>query len=118
MGAGTSTVILSVLALAPTLALWQVTALFAGLSLFSAYYIHVLSHTRSLFEDLLVGRAITATNFAAFTGVGVMQVVPGFIIGGLEGGADAAVAYRWVFAFLAAAVVIALAIYSRARAAS
>ncbi len=118
MGAGTSTVILSVLALAPTLALWQVTALFAGLSLFSAYYIHVLSHTRSLFEDRLIGRAITATNFAAFTGVGVMQVVPGFIVGGFANGADgadAAVPYRWVFALLAAAVVIALAIYMRAR---
>lgn len=113
MGAGTSTVILSVLALAPNPALWQVTALFAGLSLFSAYYIHVLSHTRSLFEDRLIGRAITATNFAAFTGVGVMQVVPGFIVGGFEGG-DSAIAYRWVFALLAAAVVIALAIYVRA----
>ncbi len=107
--------ILALLALLPRPALWQAVLLLTLLGLFGPYAVVVMAHGRSMFPEPLVGRAVTVVNFASFTGVAVMQMVTGLIIGAFPATAGAApeAAYRLVFAFLAAVVVVGLALYSR-----
>ncbi len=114
-GALACVAILAALALAPAPAVWQVAVLFALLGAAGAYSVVVLAHGRAIFPERLVGRAVTMVNFAGFTGVAAMQMVTGLIIGAFpaENGAAPEVAYRVVFGFLAAAVVLALAAYVR-----
>ena len=62
-----------------------------------------------------MGRAISLVNFANFTGVAVMQMAVGAIVGAFPAvdGAAPEAAYRAAFGFLAATLVAALAIYMR-----
>ena len=75
----------------------------------------VMAHGRASYPAHLVGRAVTVVNFVNFTGVAVMQLATGFIVGALStpGEAPPEIAYRAVFAFLAATVIIALYFYRR-----
>ena len=75
----------------------------------------VMAHGRACFPERLVGRAVTVVNFANFTGVAVMQMVAGLIVGAFpaEDGVAPEAAYRSAFAFLAATLAFALTIYLR-----
>lgn len=107
--------ILALLALIPRPALWQSVLLLTLLCLFGPYAVVVMAHGRSIFPEPIVGRAVTVVNFANFTGVAVMQMATGMIIGAFpaEDGTAPEAAYRLVFAFLAAALVVALMFYGR-----
>ena len=72
---------------------------------------------RHVFPDHMVGRGITIVNFGNFIGVALTQVITGLIVGHFAAGDDGApeLAYRLVFAYLAAAMVLALLFYARVR---
>lgn len=103
-GAFVTFAILVVLSLLPNLGLYTVIALFCGLGLACNYIVTLMAHGCSLFPDRLTGRAITMVNFANFSGIAILQVASGLIIGWFPhdaaGGAPE-IAYRAMFAFLA-----------------
>ena len=104
------------LAALPSPPRWLTVALLALLAFVGPYSVMVMAHGRASFPEHLVGRAVTVVNFVSFTGVAVMQMATGFIVGALSpaSGAPAPeIAYRAVFGFLAATVIIALAFYRR-----
>ena len=103
------------LAAVPAPPLWLVVALLALLGLVGTYSVMVMAHGRACFPERLVGRAVTVVNFANFTGVAVMQMVAGLIVGAFpaEDGVAPEAAYRSAFAFLAATLAFALTFYLR-----
>ena len=107
--------VLLALALTPAPPLWLAVTLLTLLGFVGTYSIMVMAHSRACFPERLVGRAVTLVNFANFTGVAVMQYAVGAIIGAFPtiDGAAPESAYRTAFAFLAATLVAALAIYMR-----
>jgi MFS family permease len=116
-GASLCIAIFAGLALVPGLPLTAITVLFAILGFGGAYAVLLIAHGRSLFEDRLVGRAMTMVNFSNFIGVGAMQIVSGLIVGAFPAvdGHPPPTAYRMVFAFLAAVLLVATIFYSRIR---
>lgn len=116
-GALVTVVLLSVFAFVPGLELWQVTALFALIGVLGTYYVVNISLGRSLFPDHLVGRGITVVNLGTFIGVAVMQVATGLIVGAFSAadGSAPELAYRLVFAYMAAVTALVLLFYSRIR---
>ena len=91
-------------------------ALFAAVGCIGAYYLLGMSHLKAHFPDRLVGRAVTTFNFVTFSGVAVMQLTTGIVVdlvAALDG--PPALAYRAVFGFEAAVVLLALMVYSRTR---
>ena len=115
VGMGLAAVSLGALALIPGPALWQVILLFCLLGAASAYTMHMFAHGRAFFPDHMVGRVMTTINFANFTGVGLIQVATGMLIGAVpgEGAAAPEGAYRLVFGFLGVLLLIAAALYLR-----
>ncbi len=115
-GALITAAVLAALALAPALALWQAAALLVALGGFGIYAVMIIAHGRAIFPERLVGRGITVVNFANFSGVAVMQMAAGLIVGAFPAtdGAAPEAAYRLVFGFLAATIVLALMFYARA----
>ena len=114
-GALATAAVLAGLAIAPTSALWLVVGLFGLLGAVGGFSVVIIAHGRAIFTERLVGRAVTVVNFAAFAGVAAMQMVTGLIIGAFPAadGVAPEAAYRMVFAFLAATVVMALVFYIR-----
>lgn len=114
-GALTTAALLGVLALAPTPSPVTAMLLFGALGVIGAYVVVILAHGRAFFPERLVGRALTAINFASFMGVAAMQVATGFIVGAFPAtnGAAPEIAYRSVFGFLALMIAIAVTVYSR-----
>ncbi len=114
-GALATAAVLAALASVSTPSLWLAVALLTLLGFFGSYSVMIMAHGRASFPEHLVGRAITVVNFVNFTGVSVMQVVTGFIVGALSTAGEPApeTAYRAVFGFLAAAVIVALLFYRR-----
>ena len=114
-GALATTAVLAALAIVSTPPLWLAVTLLTLLGFFGSYSVMVMAHGRASYPAHLVGRAVTVVNFVNFTGVAVMQLATGFIVGALStpGEAPPEIAYRAVFAFLAATVIIALYFYRR-----
>ena len=114
-GASSTAVVLMALALIAAPPLWLAVILLTLLGFFGTYSIMIMAHGRASFPEHLVGRAVTMVNFVNFTGVAVMQVLTGFIVGALTRAGDAPpeIAYRAVFGFLAATVITALIYYWR-----
>lgn len=84
-------------------------------SLLANFYPAVLAHGQATFPDRLRGRALTTVNFAVFAGVGVTQVVTGFLINAFPADANGAHpedAYRLMFAYLAVVVMAGAVIYA------
>ena len=115
-GALITVAVLAALALAPALALWQAAALLVALGGFGVYAMMIIAHGRAIFPERLVGRGLTVVNFANFIGGAVMQMAAGMIVGAFPAvdGAAPEAAYRLVFGFLAATIVLALVFYARA----
>jgi len=103
------------LALLPHPPLALATALFVLVSFCSAYNIVIAGHGRALFPDRLAGRGMAMLAIALMGGPAILQSVTGLIIGAFpaDSGAAPVDAYRAVFGFLAATVLLALLAYLR-----
>jgi hypothetical protein len=76
------------------------------------FYLPLAAHCRSLFPDHLVGRANTILNLSGIVGVALMQLLSGPIVRLFprDGGLAEPLAYRLVFALLAASILLGMAI--------
>ena len=104
----------AVLALWPLPPVWLVTACFVVIGACGQTYVMILSHGRAQFADRLVGRAVTSLNMAVFLGTATIQAASGWIVRAFQtpAGPIAETGYRWLFAFLAGAVALAVAVYA------
>ena len=106
-----------------TLALWRAppdwvpVASILIIGYVSACSTMVMAHARGLFPDRLIGRGMATVNATVMLGVACMQTLSGIILGTfqpLASGARSDVAYRSLFGFMAAVLIVALSIYIRA----
>src|SRR5690606_27441715 len=107
---------LAVLGLAAIVGVFTPVALFlwfVAIGLFPAVLSVVIAHGKSLFPPELVGRGMTLMNIGTMGGVFVCQTLTGFIIDLFPpaSGGYALDAYRAVFAFQAAFILLGCLIY-------
>lgn len=116
-GALLSTALLGALALLPAAGFWLALALLVAFTLVGSYVMLIHAHARSILPDHLVGRGLTFQNLSVFLGIFALQSASGLIVGAFAPAAGTApeIAYRAVFGFLAACVLIAALIFSTAR---
>ncbi len=72
----------------------------------------VMTHGRGIFPDRLIGRGIATINTSVMLGVACMQTLSGVIVGAFEPLADGArseEAYRALFGFMVAVLLVAVA---------
>ncbi len=112
-GGGLLVLLLTVLAAIPHPPLFLAVGLLVLIGAVGPFTSVLLTHAKGLFPERLVGRAVTVVNCANFTGVAAIQVATGLIAGGGGEGPVPAESYRWIFAFLAAALGLALLVYRR-----
>ncbi len=100
---------------------YLIYAIFILLGVTAAYVPVQMAHGRSLFDARLVGRGITMLNLGTMSGVFVMQLVTGAIIGAFAPvvGPDGTpvrplIAYQSAFVFLVAALLLAWLYYRTA----
>ena len=104
-----------IVALTPQSPLELLIGVLAIFSLVSNFYPAVLTHGQAVFPEHLRGRSLTTVNFAVFAGVGITQVVTGFIIDAfpaLPDGSHPERAYLWMFGYLAAVGGTGAALYA------
>ena len=116
-GALLAAAVLGILALLPKHDFWPAIILLTAFTVVGSYVMLNHAHARAILPDHLVGRGLTFQNLAVFLGISILQSASGLIVGAFEGSATATpeTAYRAVFAFLAVCLIIAAAIFSRAR---
>lgn len=104
----------ALLAMAPIGSQWTAGAVFLLISTFSFGSVLLLAHARDMFPPTLTGRAITSVNFTAFMGAGLMQVVPGVVLGlwPAVNGHPPEEAYRVVFGGIGVVLLLSLAIFT------
>ena len=107
-------VTLAVLAKPP---LWLAIALLVALCGVSTYSPIIIAHAASLVPPSLQGRGSAMANIGQVTGSFLLPVITGAIAGLFEQTAQGypAIAYRWIFAFIAIALMAGVAVYSRAQ---
>lgn len=110
-GAALGIAAVAFLALYPHASMSNITLafIFAGIS--AGSYGVLMAHVRTFIPANLIGRGVTAMNFLAIGGVGVMQVLSGQVLLAAEVPGDPAHGYGTMFAFYAIAVGAALFIY-------
>ena len=115
LGAAICAVMMIAIAALKAPGLLVVTVLFAMIGFCHGYTVIAIAHGRAIFPDHLVGRGISLLNMGGMAGAGTMQYIAGLIIGqfAAPGMPAPAVAYRTLFGFLAACLVLALLVYSR-----
>ncbi len=103
-----------VLALAPPASSFDAALVFFLIGAFNFGSILLLAIARDMFPDRLTGRAITSVNFASFMGAGLMQAIPGVVLGLWPpvDGHPPAEAYRVVFAGIGAALLLSTAVFT------
>lgn len=109
--------VLLALGLLPGLGLVAAAALLTLFCLVVPFSPVVVSHSRSLFPDRLVGRGMTTLNMVVFLGIFLIQWTTGLLVDVFpksSAGQAPEMAYRSVFLFLACAMFVSLLIYSRA----
>ncbi|TYO88846.1 MFS transporter [Oceanicella actignis] len=87
------------------------TALMTAIGFFGASYAALMAHARSFFPAHLTGRGVTVMNFFSIGGVGLGQFATGRIAEAAADPADPAAAFHAIFAYYAATLTVALAIY-------
>jgi MFS family permease len=104
---------LAALALVPGISTTWAILLLLLLSSVSAYGSVMLAHIRSHFPDHLAGRGATTGNMAQLVGAALLAIVTGFIpaLFAHAGPGYSPLAYRWIFATLAIALGMGLAVY-------
>ncbi len=111
-------VLLGALALVPRPPVWMPVGAILAIGYFSASSTMVMTHGRGIIPDRLIGRGMATINTSVMLGVACMQTLSGVIIGAFEPLADGArseTAYRALFGVLAAVLIVAIAVYSRAQ---
>jgi predicted MFS family arabinose efflux permease len=116
--AGTTAIaiLLGMLALVGEGPTWLAIAAIVGIGFLSASSTMVMTHGRGTFPDRLIGRGIATMNTCVMLGVACMQTLSGIILGAFEPMADGArseLAYRSLFGFMCAVLLVAVSIYSR-----
>jgi hypothetical protein len=84
-------------------------------SMVANFFPAVMGHGQATFPERLRGRSLTLINFSVFVGVGITQLVTGFLIDAFPAdahGAHPEAAYRTMFAYLAAMMAVGIAIYA------
>jgi hypothetical protein len=118
IGAVTTAALFAVLAVVGTLPRLPLLAWLAGFGALSGFTPVVIAHGKALFPPALIGRGMTLLNVGSMGGVFFAQAISGYAIelfGVGDGGAYPLDAYRLVFALQAAFVILAVAVYLRAR---
>ena len=98
----------------PTQGLPGAIVMFALIGLLGASYPIVISHGRSFCPPHLTGRGVTLLNLFGMGGAGVMQFASGPTFAALAETRAPAEAYGALFGIIGLAILIGLAIYSRA----
>ncbi|MFI5000165.1 MAG: MFS transporter [Reyranellales bacterium] len=111
-GTALSTIVLLALALVTQPALWLAVGLLIAVCFFCAYGTVIVAQGRTLFPDRLGGRGVTTVNMAQCLGLTVLPAGTGYIVEAFGAGD---VAYRWVFATLAAGLALGSIAYLRSR---
>ena len=77
----------------------------------------LLAHIRSHFPDHLAGRGATTGNMAQLIGAALLPIITGFIppLFPHAGPGYSLLAYQWIFATLAIALAMGLAVYLTAK---
>ena len=109
--------ILMTFAWVPNLSLAAAVGLLLLLSSVSAYASVLLAHIRSHFPDHLAGRGATTGNMAQLIGAALLPIITGFIppLFPHDGPGYSLLAYQWIFATLAIALAMGLAVYLTAK---
>ncbi len=104
-------------ALVPDLSVAAAVGLLLLLSSVSAYASVLLAHIRSHFPDHLAGRGATTGNMAQLIGAALLPIITGFIppLFPHAGPGYSLLAYQWIFATLAIALAMGLAVYLTAK---
>jgi MFS family permease len=116
---GGAVVVIAILILLAVLAeppLWLAIVLLVALCGASTYSPIIIAHAASLVPPALQGRGSAMANIGQVTGSFLLPVFTGAIAGLFEQTAQGypPLAYRWIFAFIAAALATGVAVYSRA----
>ena len=116
---GTSAIamILGTLALWGQAPLWLAIGAIVAIGFLSASSTMVMTHGRGIFPDRLIGRGMATMNTSVMLGVACMQTLSGLILGAfapLADGARSEAAYRTLFGFMCAVLLVALSVYGRA----
>jgi predicted MFS family arabinose efflux permease len=111
-GAAISMVLLVIMAALANPPLWLAVALLIAFCFFCAYGTVIVAQGRLLFPDRLAGRGVTTVNMAQCLALAVLPAGTGYIVEAF-GASD--LAYRWVFATLAAGLALGSIAYTRAR---
>jgi MFS family permease len=88
---------------------------FLAFSMVANFFPAVMGHGQATFPERLRGRSLTMINFSVFVGVGITQLVTGFLIDAFPSdakGAHPEMAYRAMFAYLAIMMAVGIAIYA------
>ncbi|MBL0900113.1 MAG: MFS transporter [Reyranella sp.] len=95
---------------------WLAVGAIVGIGFLSASSTMVMTHGRGIFPDRLIGRGMATLNTSVMLGVACMQTVSGWILGAfapLADGARSEDAYRTLFGFMCAVLLVAVSIYAR-----
>lgn len=88
---------------------------FLAFSLVANFFPAVMGHGQITFPERLRGRSLTLINFSVFVGVGITQIVTGYLIDAFPSDAQGhhpEEAYRAMFAYLACLLAVGIAIYA------
>lgn len=114
-GASATLLILATLSVVPRPSFALALTLLLVMNITTAYNTLLLAHMRGHFPNHLAGRGATTGNIAQLCGAALLPILTGFIPGLFPDGDHgyAAEAYRLIFASLAVALALGLAIYVR-----
>jgi predicted MFS family arabinose efflux permease len=111
-GIGSNATAFLLLALYPTMPLWAFAACISTIGMAAGCFPFLLAHGRSNFPSAILGRGIAALNLANMGGVGMMQVVTGYMFEGLTAkGYASPFVYSTIFGLIAACLWCAIAFY-------
>jgi predicted MFS family arabinose efflux permease len=97
--------------------LWLAVGAIVAIGFLSASSTMVMTHGRGIFPDRLIGRGMATMNTSVMLGVACMQTLSGLILGAfapLPDGARSESAYRTLFGFMCAVLLVAAFVYGRA----
>ncbi len=116
-GALATAAILALLAVLEKPDFWTATVLLLLFAAAGSYVMLNHAFARAGLPNHLIGRGLTFQNLAVMLGIAVIQAASGLIVGFFDdaGGPAPEIAYRWIFAFLAALSVVAAVIFANAK---
>lgn len=112
-GASVTIAVLIGLAAQPQPPVWLAIGLLVAVCVASSYGVVVVTHARAFYPPRLAGRGATTANMAQLIGCAMIPLGTGLIpsLFPISASGYAPVAYQWIFATIAASLVLGLAIY-------